>query len=256
MYETNDVKMYAALRCDDADRKAVAPILNALRDEGIAADYAEGLTNANTAAAIVFFSKASIASGSAKRHYGSAKKGGALLVPVVLDQSDPHEVPELSRLLGRKQVLYAKDLSKEALIRKIVYLLPTSVKYNKPEEGEEEEKEIPTGVAVGTCPLCGSDVRKGEEAFACESEDCSYALPFQCPVTDSVDPESILTKKILLDTVAAQTLLSGKTVVENIKSEEGKVFKAKLALDGDRKDSLVIVADKRSFSPFGFKKRR
>ena len=152
MYETNEIKMYAAVRCDDSDRKKVEPLMDLLREEGIAVDFAENLNMSNTAAAIVFFSQAAIDNGSARRHYGSAKKGGALIVPVVLDKSDPLSHSELNRLLGRKEIVYASGLKNAALIRKIVYMLPTSVKYNKPEEEEVEEKEIPTGVAVGTCP--------------------------------------------------------------------------------------------------------
>lgn len=246
MYETDDKKMYAAVRCDDADRKTVEPLVKKLDAEGIAVDYAENLTMANTAAAIVFFSQASIANGNAKRNYGSAKKGGALIVPVVLDKSDPHGVPELDRLLGRKEIVYADGLKDAAVIRKIVYMLPTSVKYNKPEEEEVEEKEIPTGVAVGTCPLCGGTVRKGnDDAYDCEEPDCRYSLSFETDVRDQDDPESILTKKIKLDNVSAKALLAGDKIEENLKQDDGKVFKARLVLDPETHNSLIIAADKR-----------
>ncbi len=256
MYETDEIKMYAAIRADEADRKTADKVMNLLREEGIAAESAENLSNANTSAAVVFFSKAAVESGSAKRHYGSAKKGGALIVPVVLDDTDVLANAELNRLLGRKEIIYAKDLSDEALIRKIVYMLPTSVKYNKPEEEEVEVKEIPTGVAVGTCPVCGSKVRKGKTSYDCESPSCDYSIAFECTLTDPVDPDSILTKRIKLDNVKAQTLLKGEEIIENVKSDEGKVFKAKLGLDPETKNTLTIVADKRGFSPFGFKKRK
>ncbi len=246
MYETDDKKMYAAVRCDAADKEAVEPLVKLLDAEGIAVDYAENLTMANTAAAIVFFSKTSIENGTAKRNYGSAKKGGALIVPVVLDKSDPHDVPELDRLLGRKEIVYTDGLKPAAIIRKIVYMLPTSVKYNKPEEEVVEEKEIPTGVSVGKCPLCGGIVRKGNnDAYDCEEPDCNYSLSFETGVRDQDNPESILTKKIKLDNVLAQTLLKGGKIEKNLKQDDGKVFKARLVLDPETHDSLIIAADKR-----------
>ena len=256
MYETNEIKMYAAVRCDDSDRKKVEPLMDLLREEGIAVDFAENLNMSNTAAAIVFFSQAAIDNGSARRHYGSAKKGGALIVPVVLDKSDPLSHSELNRLLGRKEIVYASGLKNAALIRKIVYMLPPSVKYNKPEEEEVEEKEIPTGVAVGTCPVCGGTVRRGTDAFDCEEPDCRYSLPFEADVRDQDDPDSILTKKIRLDNVGAKSLLGGGTVEENLKAEDGKVFRARLKLDPEKPDSLIIDAEKRGLSLFGFKKRK
>lgn len=248
-------KQYAALCGDRSDAAAIHTFYELLEQEGVAVREGDELLP-DTAAVLVFLSAEARTSGEAVAAIREAKERGLNFVPVDLDGTAKSVEDELTGLLGKKEIVYAGSLSPEAAVRKMVYSLPTSVKYNRPDETETGSPAV-RGKALGHCPVCGSYVRKTSAGeYLCEAEDCDFSIVADCPVSDPVDPDSLLTSRVRLTDEEIRDLLHGTPVRKPLKTAEGRSFQADLLFADTGDGTLTVYADDRKFSLFKRFRRR
>ena len=89
------------------------------------------------------------------------------------------------------------------------------------------EKDNDTGFygdIIGTCPLCGADVKKNKYAYGCTNyQVCKFKINF------------IICKRIISKSNATLLLKTGKTSkIEGFISKNGKEFSGRLKLSDDK----------------------